>query len=38
MQQMNLQVLPTLNTSIEHEIEPHHASPVDVHAPTINDQ
>jgi hypothetical protein len=35
---MDLVILPTIDTSIEHEIETPHASPTDVYATTINDQ
>jgi hypothetical protein len=35
---MDLIILPTLNTSIEHEIETPNASPTDVYATMVNDQ
>ncbi len=38
LQYMDLIILPTLNTSIEHEIETPNASPTDVYATMVNDQ
>jgi hypothetical protein len=35
---MDLIILPTIDTSIEHEIETPHASPMDVYATMFNDQ
>jgi hypothetical protein len=36
--QMDILIFPTLNTSMEHEVETPHASSTYVHAPIINDQ